>query len=94
MTRYTVIWDDDLLAYYIRSWTESDPQIRDTLTQVANWVDRYLEYDADLKGRPSADGELQVAYVPVPHARVTVTYEVFPDDRIVRVLRMTFVADG
>ena len=93
MTRYTVIWDDDLLAYYVRSWTESDPQTRATLTEVANWVDRYLEFDVDTKGRPTIDGELQVTYVPVAHFRVTVTFEVFPDDRQVRVLRMTFVRE-
>jgi hypothetical protein len=93
MTRYTVIWDDDLLDLYIRSWTKSDPQVRATLTDVANFVDHYLEFDADLKGRPTIDGALQVAYVPVPHARVTVTFEVFPDDRLVRVVRMTFVGE-
>ena len=94
MTRYTVIWDDDLLDYYIRFWTKSDAQTRETLTQVANWVDRYLEFDANTKGRPTIDGELQVTYVPVALARVTVTFEVFPDDRQVRVLRMTFVREG
>ncbi len=93
MTRYTVVWDEYLLAYYTRSWTDADPKIRETLTQVANWVDRYLEFDADTKGRPTIDGELQVSYVPVSYARVTVTFEVFPDDRLVRVLRMTFERD-
>ena len=93
MTRYTVVWDSGLLAYFIGSWTAADSQTRETLTQVANWVDAYLSLDAETKGRRTADGELQVSYVPVAHARVTVTFEVLPDDRQVRVLRMTFVRD-
>jgi len=93
MTRYTVVWDQDLLAHFTDAWTKSDSQTRDTLTQIANWVDRNLAIDPDSKGRPAPDGSARVVYVPVALARVTVRFQVSSDDREVRVVRMTFVRD-
>jgi len=93
MTRYTVIWYEQLLAHFTDAWNKSDSRTREALADVANWVDQFLALDPDKKGRPTPDQLAQVVYVPVPHARVTVTFHVLEEERQVRVLRITFVRD-
>src|SRR6478752_1160259 len=93
MTRYTVIWDQVLLAHFTNAWTKSDSPTRDALTEIASWVDRTLAVDPESIGRATRDESVRVVYVPVSQARVTVRFQVLPDDRQVRVVRMTFVRD-
>ena len=55
MTRFTVVWNADLEAEFANTWLASDSQTRAVLTETANWIDKYLAEDADIKGqwRPS-----------------------------------------
>ena len=92
MTRYTVVWDVDVEAPFMNFWIASDSHMRAILTEIANWIDKNLSEDADLKGRPHADSTDRTAVVPLAgrRANVVVTYRVIPDDRLVRVTRRTF----
>ena len=83
MTRFTVVWNADLEAEFANTWLASDSQTRAVLTETANWIDKYLAEDPDIKGqwRP----ELSACSIDVPllasSAHVSVTYQVrSPDD--------------
>ena len=90
MTRYTVVWDEDVEAPFISDWVAGDAGTRKILTDIANWVDTNLSEDPDQKGQPRPDLGARILVVPVSatSARVSVTYRVLPDDRQVRVVRM------
>jgi len=94
MTRYTVVWNSDFEAQYTDAWTKSDSETREILTELANWVDRELVDDPVSKGRLSAEPLTYIAAVPNALARISVAYQVLPDDRLVRVVRMTFKRDN
>jgi hypothetical protein len=42
MIRYTVVWDAEVEAAFIRAWVRSDSRIRAILSEIANWVDENL----------------------------------------------------
>jgi hypothetical protein len=88
MTRHTVVWDEDVEGPFINAWVAGDSQMRATLTEVANWVDVNLAEDPDKKGRPRPDESARVIAVPISTspARVSATYQIYPDDRQVRVV--------
>jgi hypothetical protein len=60
------------------------------LTEIANWVDTTLAEDADRKGMARDDLAARVLTVCGANssARFAVSYRVFPDDRLVRIVRM------
>lgn len=91
MTRYTVVWDDDVENAFFNSWLASDSATRVVLTDVANWIDTNLANDAELKGRYRTDISARVIDVPLHHsAKIAVTFQVQADDMQVRVTRLTF----
>jgi len=91
MTRYTVVWDPDVEAPFIKYWVAAGSQTRAILTEIANWVDANLAEDPGNKGHARPDLGARIIAVPplgLP-ARVSVSYEVWPEDRQVRVIRLT-----
>ncbi len=92
MTRFTVVWDPDVEASFLSHWIAGDSQTRKYLTAVAHWIDsRLSENPADL-GRPRSDLGARIIAVPLANspARVAATFEIYSEDRIVRVVRLTF----
>ncbi|MCH8839580.1 MAG: hypothetical protein IH831_02670 [Planctomycetes bacterium] len=92
MTRYTVLWDEDVQSQYIQAWIAGDFVTREVLTEIANWVDKNLVEDPDREGFARPDLSARIAVVPLASssARVSVTFQVFPEDRQVRVVRLIF----
>lgn len=92
MNRYTVVWDSDVEGAFIRYWVAGNSATRIHLTSVANWIDDNLSTEPETKGRWHDDLGARIVAVPVPSsdARVSATYEVWADDRVVRVVRLTF----
>ena len=88
MTRYTVIWDEDVEGPFIDAWVAGDSRVRAILTEAANWIDTNLAEDPERKGQPVTDQAARVVAVPVSEAsaRVSATYQYFPDERQVRVI--------
>jgi hypothetical protein len=91
MARYTVVWDPDVEAPFIANWVAGDSQTRATLTEIATWVDANLAEDPDVKGQSRDDLAARIVPVPLSSStvRVSVSYEVWPDDRQVHVIRLT-----
>ena len=92
MTRYTVLWDEDVQSQYIQAWVAGDSDTREVLTEIANWVDKNLAEDSDCKGftRPAISARIAVVPLASSAARVSVTFQVLPEDRQVRVVRLVF----
>ena len=92
MNRYTVIWDPDVEARFIGAWVAGDPQTRAILTEVADWIDASLAVDPGTKGLARDDLGVRILAVPCTRstARVSATYQILPEDRQVRVVRLTF----
>jgi hypothetical protein len=69
-----------------------DSVTRAIFTEIANWLDNELSQDAEQKGQLADDVPCRVIEVVLSTttARVTATFEVRPDDRIVRVQRLAF----
>jgi len=90
MTRYTVIWDTDVEAELTLAWLDGDSELRATLREIADWVDKNLTSNPDTKGEPRADLSARILAVPVSKssARAAVTYTVADHDRQVRVVRI------
>lgn len=82
-------------SQYINAWDSADSRTRTTLTQVANWVDANLAEDPDQKGQQRADLAARILAISVANssARASVTFQVLPADRQVRVVRLHFVAE-
>jgi hypothetical protein len=95
MTRYTVVWDTDVESALANAWIAGNSTTRSTLTAIAGWIDTSLSEDPDLKGHPLPEHSARSIAVPlsITPARVEVTYQVFPDDRLVRVTRLVFRSD-
>lgn len=87
--KLSVVWDQEVEARFILLWTDSTSDVRTVLTRVANRVDSMLGTDADLKGQLQADTTRALG-LNEDQFQVTVFYEVRVDDRLVRVLRLTF----
>jgi hypothetical protein len=66
--------------------------MRSILTAIADWVDTYLTEDADVKGRAAPMEASRTITVPtsIATAHVDITFDVFPEDRLVRVKRFVF----
>jgi hypothetical protein len=92
MIRYTVVWDTDVELAFMNSWIAGDSQLRSTLTEIANSVDRELAVSPDIKGRPRPELSARIVDVPLSDssALVSATYHVLPDDRLVRVIQLVF----
>ena len=92
MTRYTVLWDENVQSQYIQAWSAGDSDSREVLTEIANWVDKNLAEDPDRRGFARPDLLARIAVVPLASsaARVSVTFQVLPEDRHVRVVRLVF----
>jgi hypothetical protein len=91
MTRYTVVWDDDAEAAYLSAWIAGDSRMRVILTRISDWIDANLASDAEIKGRavPAQSARAIDVSLPNTNSQVSVTYQVSPDDRRVRVIRVT-----
>ena len=88
MTRFTVVWDDSVERPFINAWVEGDSNKREILTEVANWVDANLAEEPNTKGQALPDQSARVVAVPVSSStvRVSATFQIFPDDRRVRIV--------
>ena len=91
MTRYKVMWANDVEEPFINYWIKGNSQTRAVLTEIANWIDTALSQDPDLKGRLREDLGARVIAVKLTTtpAHISVTYEVIPEDRLVRVILLT-----
>jgi len=89
MARHTVLWSGDVQGDFTELWVDSDSSRRNRLTDIANTVDRELAVSPEALGEllPS-EPELRVWELPGFSPPVSVVYEVLPDDRVVRVLRL------
>ena len=87
MTRFTVVWDSDLEAEFIRFWTDADSNLRALLTHASNWLDDRLSHAPESLGQ-SVEGEpYRIVIVPGTQSpRVEIIYLVLPEDRLVRIL--------
>jgi hypothetical protein len=92
MTRYTVVWDMEVEASLTKAWIAGNSAMRSALTAIADWIDSFLSDDPDLKGQYLPELSARTIAVPlsISPARVEVTFQVFPDDRLVRVTRLVF----
>lgn len=92
MNRFTVVWAKEVEEPYLHYWINGDSQMRTALTEVATWVDSNLSNDPESKGRSGPEPTTRIVNVELASspARVSVTYEIYPDDRLVRVVRLTF----
>jgi hypothetical protein len=74
------------------AWVAGDPTMRSALTAIADWVDNYLAEDPNLKGHNLPEHSARTVAVPfsIATARVEAIFQVFPDDRLVRVTRLVF----
>jgi hypothetical protein len=90
MIRYTVVWDPDVESQFISDWIDASSSVRAMLTEIANWMDTMLAEDPDRKGVVRDDLAARVLTVAAANssARVAVTYRVFRDDRLVRIVRL------
>ncbi len=90
--RFTDVWDNEVETSFVRTWVAADLKLRATLTEAANWVDANLSVDPESKGQSRPDLGARIIAVPLPSspALVSVSYEVWTDDRLVHVIRLTF----
>jgi len=79
--RYTVTWLSAALDELMRLWTQAAD--RQAVTDAANRIDRVLAVDPERQGRPL--GSQRVLVEPP----LVVTFQVIPDDRMVRVLQVS-----
>jgi hypothetical protein len=86
MKRYSVVWDEAVEADFLDQWLKSQPARRALLTDVANAVDRALSRDAGRKGKPQSNPDALATILQVADTEITAYFEVFPDDRLVRVV--------
>jgi hypothetical protein len=91
MPRCSVVWDPEVETPFINYWVAGDSQARAILTEIANWVDANLAEDPGNQGQARPDLGARIVAVPLSGtpARASVTYEVWPEDRLVRVIRLT-----
>jgi hypothetical protein len=91
MKRFTVVWDEDVEAGFINRWIAGDERMRAILSEIANWVDKNLAEDPECKGQVRNDLNARILAVPLVDSplRASVSYEVWPDDLRVHVIRLT-----
>jgi hypothetical protein len=92
LTRFTVPWDPEVEDIYITVWLAGDSETRRALTDIANWVDRGLAEDPDVQGQALPELTGRTIEIPIAEsdANVRATYTVSRDDRVVRVIRLSF----
>ncbi|MBW3598040.1 MAG: hypothetical protein KY475_12275 [Planctomycetes bacterium] len=87
MTQFTVVWDSDLEAEFIRFWTDAGSHLRALLTHASNWLDERLSQAPESLGQIVEGEPYRVIIVPGTQSpRVEVIYQVLPEDRLVRIL--------
>ncbi len=88
MNRFTVVWDPDLLADFIREWIAAGSPLRAALTHASNWVDQNLGVEPEKLGRPSAvDPSYRSLLIPeTGDYSIVVLYQVLKEDRRVELL--------
>lgn len=69
MTRYTVAWDQDVEVPFMHAWLAAHSELRASLTEIANWVDRELATDPDIKGQPHPKSSDRVIEMPRSNLR-------------------------
>ena len=90
MERYTVVWAADVQNEFIDDWINGDSGRRQLLNDVANTIDRELAIAPENHGEPlPSEPALRVWTITDFVAKVSVAFEVRPDNRIVRVLRIS-----
>jgi hypothetical protein len=92
--RYTVVWAVDVQDDFIEQWIRADSSGRKRLREIANAIDQNLAIAPDTQGSSiPSDPALKVCDLAAfgPHA--TAVFEILPDDRIVRVLRISVALD-
>ena len=91
MTRFTVVWDKEVESQFLNTWIAGHAGTRAFLTDVANLVDSSLSDDPIEKGIRLSERDAYILVVPVSgvSARVSVTFQVLPNDQLVRVIRLT-----
>jgi hypothetical protein len=72
---------------FIDTWIRSDSQGRSLLTDIANWIDDTLSDSPELKGQEESASVRLLAFL-MRNTRVSVAYQVMPEDRKVYVIRM------
>lgn len=89
---YTVVWDQNVEHSFAVAWTNADSRVRKQLTEIANWIDNNLAEAPQSYGRYYAEVRARMVLVPLTttQARVTATYQVFEEDRLVRLNLLTF----
>lgn len=92
MIRYTVVWDADIESSLANAWIAGDSKLRASLTAIADWIDKNLAEDPHIKGEPRPELSARMIDIPIfsSPARVVATYQVMPDDRLVRVIQLVF----
>jgi hypothetical protein len=95
MIRYTVVWDPELDHAIANAWLAGDSRMRRVLTAISNWLDAQLAETPAEKGQPHSGDVGRVIEVPlsISSVRVEAVYHVFPDDRLVRLVRLVFHSD-
>ena len=87
MTRFTVVWDSDLEADFVRFWTGAGSDLRALLTHASNWLDDRLSHAPASLGQVVEGEPYRIMIVPGTQSpRVEVVYQVLPEDRLVRIL--------
>jgi hypothetical protein len=87
---YTVVWATDVQNDFIDRWIDSDSEARQRLTDIANAIDRELSIKPETKGEAlPSEPALRVWSLPGFSPTVSTVFELLPDDRIVRVLRIS-----
>ena len=95
--RFTVTWDDEVQTELVERWLSSSPGERSHLSWCANHVDAALRENAHQKGAVLKGSEpLRFYSAPVLPGRppIGVVYQVFLDDRLVKVLELWVLSES
>jgi hypothetical protein len=94
MIRYTVVWALDVQNDFIQSWLAGDSDRRRQLTTIADLLDKSLVIAPETRGvAVPSEPSLRIWSMEAADASIAVTFEVFPQDRLVRILRISAVFD-
>jgi hypothetical protein len=92
VVRFTVVWSDDVQNDLIERWLTADSTERHWITELANLLDTVLQESPETRGVALAtEPGLRVCKLPGVEPSAFVTFEVFPEDRTVRVTRLSFL---
>lgn len=84
--KYTVVWDSSAIDELATMWAEAPSFVRGQITRAVD------DIEAALQRRPEDLGESRRENVRLVIALpIAIVYELFPDDRQVRVLAIQFV---